>query len=35
MNEIYVVLTVNLIVWVGVFVYLLSIERRLKRIEKQ
>lgn len=35
MPDIYVVLIVNLAVWIGVFAYLLNIDNKLKRIEKK
>ena len=35
MKDIYVVLIVNLVVWAGIFLYLMSIERKLKRMEKE
>ena len=33
-NSIYIVLVIVLIVWAGVFLYLFSLDRRLKNIEK-
>lgn len=35
MKPIYIVLLVNLLVWTGIFSYLLYLENKLKRIEKQ
>jgi CcmD family protein len=34
-NALYVVLLVTLAVWLGIYVYLLRIERKLKRLEDQ
>ena len=34
-NPLYIVLCVNLVIWVGIFSYLLKLENTLKRIEKQ
>lgn len=35
MNANYIVMIVVLIIWIGIFLYLLSLDRRLKRIEKK
>lgn len=35
MEPIYIVMIVNLVVWAGIFLYLVSIENKLKRIEKK
>jgi len=35
MKAIYLVLCVNLVIWTGIFSYLLYIDNKLKRIEKQ
>lgn len=34
MQDIYIVMAVNLVVWIGIFVYLLNLEKKLKRMEK-
>ncbi|HZW39426.1 MAG TPA: CcmD family protein [Ignavibacteriaceae bacterium] len=33
-NSIYIVLIIVLIVWAGIFLYLLNLDKRLKSIEK-
>ena len=35
MKPIYTVMVVNLLVWTGIFIYLLMLDGRLRRIEKQ
>ena len=35
MKPIYIVLSVNLLIWAGIFSYLLHLESRLRRLEKQ
>lgn len=35
MNANYVVMAVTLIIWVGIFVYLVMIDRKTKRLEEQ
>ncbi|MEW5924521.1 MAG: CcmD family protein [Candidatus Zixiibacteriota bacterium] len=35
MSANYIVMIVVLIIWIGIFLYLLSLDRRLKRIEKK
>lgn len=35
MNANYVVMAVTLIIWVGIFVYLVMIDRRTKKLEEQ
>lgn len=35
MNANYVVMAVTLIIWVGIFVYLVMIDRKIKRLEEQ
>jgi CcmD family protein len=34
-NAIYIVLVIVLIVWAGVFLYLLNLDKRLKNMEKE
>jgi len=34
-NSIYIVMVIVLIVWTGIFLYLSSIDKRLKKIEKE
>ncbi len=34
MNDLYIVLTVSLITWAGIFFYLLKLETKIKRLEK-
>jgi CcmD family protein len=34
-NAIYIVLTIVLIVWVGIFLYLLNLDKRIKNVEKE
>jgi CcmD family protein len=34
-NSYYVVLGITLILWLGLFLYMLSVEKRIKRIEKE
>ncbi len=35
MSDIYVVLTIALIIWFGLFVYLFMIDRRVKKLEEE
>lgn len=35
MDPIYIVLIVNIVIWAGIFLYLIGIENKLKRIEKK
>ncbi len=35
MSEIYVVLVVNLIIWVGIFAFLFHIDRQVKKIKEK
>jgi CcmD family protein len=35
MSDIYVVLTIALIIWLGLFVYLFMIDRRVKKLEEE
>ena len=35
MSDLYIVLAVCLIAWFGIFVYLLNLDLRLKRLEKK
>ncbi|MCK5087628.1 MAG: CcmD family protein [Melioribacteraceae bacterium] len=34
-NSIYIVLFITLIIWLGIFLFLLSTDKRLKEIEKE
>ncbi len=34
-NAIYIVMIIVLIVWAGIFFYLLSLDRRIKTVEKE
>jgi len=34
-NAIYIVMIIVLIVWTGIFMYLLNLDKRLKNIEKE
>jgi len=34
-NSIYIVLAITLIIWLGIFLFLLSTDKRLKEIEKE
>lgn len=34
-NSYYIVLGVTLIIWLGLFLYMLSVEKRIKKIEKE
>ncbi len=34
-NSIYIVLFITLTVWIGIFLHLLSVDKRLKKIEKE
>jgi CcmD family protein len=34
-NAIYIVLTIVLIVWIGIFLYLLNLDKRIKNVEKE
>lgn len=34
-NSLFVVLTIALVVWLGIYLYLFQIDRKLKRLEKQ
>ncbi|NOX65372.1 MAG: CcmD family protein [Chlorobi bacterium] len=34
-NSIYIVLAITLIIWTGIFLFLLSTDKRLKEIEKE
>ncbi|PKK82729.1 MAG: CcmD family protein [candidate division Zixibacteria bacterium HGW-Zixibacteria-1] len=35
MNANYIVMIVVLIIWIGIFLYLMGLDRRIKRIEKK
>ena len=35
MSDIYVVVIINLIVWLGIFSYLISLNMQLKKLEKK
>lgn len=35
MNANYIVMAVTLIIWIGIFVYLVMIDRRTKKLEEQ
>lgn len=35
MSDIYLVLTIALIIWLGLFVYLFMIDRRVKKLEEE
>jgi CcmD family protein len=34
-NAIYIVLLIVLIVWIGIFLYLLNLDKRIKNVEKE
>lgn len=34
-NSYYVVLIITLIIWTGIFLYMLSIDKKLKKLEKE
>lgn len=34
-NAIYIVMVIVLIVWIGIFLYMLTLDKRLKSIEKE
>jgi CcmD family protein len=34
-NQLYVVLSIALIIWLGLFVYLFSMDRKISKLEKQ
>lgn len=34
-NQLYVVLAIALVIWLGIFVYIFRIDRKLKKLEKQ
>ena len=34
-NAIYIVLIIVLIVWIGIFLYLLNLDKRIKNVEKE
>ncbi len=34
-NSIYIVLFITLVIWFGIFLHVLSVEKRLKKIEKE
>jgi CcmD family protein len=34
-DSVYIVLTIVIIVWTGIFFYLLNLDRRLKKLEKE
>jgi CcmD family protein len=34
-NSYYIVLAVTLIIWLGLFLYMLSVEKKIKKIEKK
>jgi CcmD family protein len=34
-NSYYIVLAVTLIIWLGLFLYMLSVEKKIKKIEKE
>ncbi len=34
-NQLYVVLAIALIIWIGLFVYLFSMDRKISKLEKQ
>lgn len=34
-NSIYIVMVIVLVVWAGIFLYLLSLDKRIKTIEKE
>ncbi|RPI16321.1 MAG: CcmD family protein [Ignavibacteriae bacterium] len=34
-NSYYVVLIITLIIWLGLFLYMLSVDKKLKKIEKE
>ncbi len=34
-NSYYIVLAVTLLIWLGLFLYMLSVEKKIKKIEKE
>jgi len=34
-NQLYVVLAIALVIWLGIFVYIFRIDKKLKKLEKQ
>lgn len=34
-NSYYVVLIITLIIWIGIFTYLMGMDKRIKKLEKQ
>jgi CcmD family protein len=34
-NSYYVVLIITLIIWTGIFLYMLSIDKKIKKLEKE
>jgi CcmD family protein len=34
-NSYYVVLIITLVIWTGIFLYMLSIDKKLKKLEKE
>lgn len=34
-NAIYIVMVIVLIVWIGIFLYLFSLDKRIKKVEKE
>ncbi len=34
-NAIYIVMIIVLIVWIGIFLYLLNLDKRIKNVEKE
>lgn len=34
-NSIYIVLTITVICWIGIFVYLLNIDRKINKLEEK
>ena len=34
-NAIYIVMIIVLIVWTGIFLYMLSLDKRIKKVEKE
>jgi CcmD family protein len=34
-NAIYIVMIIVLIVWAGIFLYMLSLDKRIKKVEKE
>ena len=35
MNPVYVVLIINLIIWLGIFIYLFSTDKKVRMLKKQ